>query len=208
MMVCYAERNKIIEPTEGNSGMKPFCVTTSDGFSCWSDKMTLLKCSTCGEMKPENEFSRDRHARKQSPRCRQALYGRTYDCLDCIKKKRKELHRRNPQIAIRRNKKRRKEYKNPEIRKKQVDARYRSRYGITYGQYEEMLKSQEGVCAICGKDNKHKTQRRLHVDHDHKTGKVRELLCIRCNTVIGNCKENIEILKKMIKYLVRHLDIK
>jgi hypothetical protein len=50
--------------------------------------------------------------------------------------------------------------------------------GITDQEYERLLGEQEGGCAICG--NPPKT-RRLHVDHNHRTGKVRGLLCFRCN---------------------------
>ena len=52
------------------------------------------------------------------------------------------------------------------------------KYGITEQQYLEMLARQLGVCAICQKPPK---TRRLHVDHDHKTGRVRCLACHRCN---------------------------
>lgn len=55
----------------------------------------------------------------------------------------------------------------------------RRKYGIDDIIYEEMLKSQEGVCAICAGVDK---SRRLAVDHDHDTKKVRGLLCLRCNT--------------------------
>jgi hypothetical protein len=53
--------------------------------------------------------------------------------------------------------------------------------GITDDDYEALLAAQGGGCAICG--NPPKT-RRLHVDHDHKTGKVRGLLCHRCNRAL------------------------
>jgi Recombination endonuclease VII len=55
--------------------------------------------------------------------------------------------------------------------------------GITDADYEALLAAQGGGCAICG--NPPKT-RRLHVDHDHKTGKVRGLLCHRCNRALPN----------------------
>ncbi len=130
------------------------------------------------------------------------MYGRTYDCLICIQKKRKELHKRNPQILIRRNAKKRETYDS----KKQRSAFLRSHYGITFSEYEDMLKQQRGVCAICGDGKKHKTQKYLHIDHNHKTSKVRGLLCIRCNTIIGNCKEDVDILQRAIKYIYKHLD--
>ena len=52
------------------------------------------------------------------------------------------------------------------------------KYGLTEVQYSKMLALQGGVCAICGKPPK---KRRLHTDHDHQTGRVRCLACMRCN---------------------------
>lgn len=64
----------------------------------------------------------------------------------------------------------------PEYRR---NSALRSRYGITTEQYDEMLAEQAGVCAICGNPPK---KRRLYVDHDHDTGRVRGLLCAHCNS--------------------------
>lgn len=61
-----------------------------------------------------------------------------------------------------------------------------------------MLNLQNKVCYICKKDNKGKT---LCVDHDHKTGKVRALLCSSCNKALGLSYEDVNILKAMINYL-------
>jgi hypothetical protein len=72
-------------------------------------------------------------------------------------------------------------------------------HDMTKKDYENMLVIQNNVCAICGKPNKQK--RRLCVDHDHKTGKVRGLLCVDCNVCLGNANDDIEILKNMIDYL-------
>ena len=60
---------------------------------------------------------------------------------------------------------------------------YKSRTGLPLAEYDALLAAQGGGCAICG--NAPKT-RRLHVDHDHKTGKVRGLLCHRCNRALPN----------------------
>lgn len=72
------------------------------------------------------------------------------------------------------------------------------RYGINLVQYDKMLSEQAGLCAICGKTNGNK---RLAVDHDHKTGQVRGLLCTTCNHMLGQADDNIIILEKGIKYL-------
>lgn len=75
-------------------------------------------------------------------------------------------------------------------------------YGITLDQYNQMLADQNDSCALC---NKHKSnfKRALHVDHNHKTGKVRGLLCFYCNKrrVGQNDKESATKLKEyMDKY--------
>ena len=62
------------------------------------------------------------------------------------------------------------------------------KYGLTLEQYEAMHNAQNGVCAICGKPNQN--NRILCVDHDHKTGKVRKLLCTSCNSKLGIYEEN------------------
>ncbi len=210
-MIWCAEIDNQIKPAKGKSGRMPFCVPTLVGFFIGDNTMRLLRCSACGLMKLENEFSRDNHKSKKSGNnCRQALYGRTYDCLSCIRLYRKELHKRNPSIAIKQNTKRREQRKTPEGLRRDRDSVYRYRYGIALDKYEEMLKKQNGKCAICRKTETHKNQYgvwSLTVDHNHETNKVRELLCFKCNTLLGFCEESISILRKVISYLNKHLDI-
>lgn len=71
-------------------------------------------------------------------------------------------------------------------------------FGISEKQYLDMLEIQGGVCAICGKKE---TSRNLAVDHDHKTGLVRGLLCQKCNTGLGLLSDSLTMLEKAIKYL-------
>lgn len=75
-------------------------------------------------------------------------------------------------------------------------------YSITPSQYDKMLVSQNGVCAICYQKNM--GGRRLGVDHDHETGRVRALLCGWCNTGIGHFKENIHLLYRTADYIEFH----
>lgn len=83
----------------------------------------------------------------------------------------------------------------------------RRKYSMTVQEYNEMLSAQGGVCKICGLkcDRKYKDERRktfpLCVDHDHKTGKVRGLLCNKCNVGLALFKENKMNLAKAISYL-------
>lgn len=74
--------------------------------------------------------------------------------------------------------------------------------------YDEMFEKQNGVCAICNLPEtiKHKsgTIYNLSVDHNHTTGKVRELLCANCNHSLGGLKENISFAENLINYLRKH----
>ena len=77
------------------------------------------------------------------------------------------------------------------------DSTLRNKYGITLETYREMWSAQGGCCAICGE-----SPERLDVDHCHETGRVRGLLCIRCNySLLGAVKDDIEILRKAVIYL-------
>ena len=77
----------------------------------------------------------------------------------------------------------------------------KNRFGITVKDYDNMLEKQHGVCKICGKPPGAK---RLHVDHDHKTGKVRALLCYLCNVMLGNARDEPTILRLAALYLEEH----
>lgn len=74
-------------------------------------------------------------------------------------------------------------------------------YGMTLEEYNDMLESQNGVCKICCGLNTHSNRGNLYVDHCHSTGKVRGLLCNYCNSGLGNARDRIDILEKMIIYL-------
>jgi hypothetical protein len=73
------------------------------------------------------------------------------------------------------------------------------KYGLTLDQYDELFTQQGDKCVICGGVNKN--GKRLFVDHDHKTGKIRGLLCSQCNTMFGMAGDNPQILANAIEYL-------
>lgn len=78
-------------------------------------------------------------------------------------------------------------------------------YGITAEQFDAMALAQGGVCGICGKPDANKRWKgRLHVDHCHKTGKVRGLLCTSCNLTLGRIGESIGTALALIDYLRKH----
>lgn len=91
-----------------------------------------------------------------------------------------------------------KEYalKNPRY---QYSTLIKREYGLSLEDYDKMILSQSGSCLICGANCENK--RNLSVDHCHKTGKVRGLLCIGCNRGLGAFKDNINHLKEAIQYL-------
>lgn len=74
----------------------------------------------------------------------------------------------------------------------------RVKYGITLEQYNNLLAQQKSLCAICSKVL---TRQNTHVDHDHKTGSVRGLLCFECNTAIGKFHDSIDRMRRAIAYL-------
>jgi len=97
-----------------------------------------------------------------------------------------------------------------EWRKKQPAEKWYARnlqryYKIDLETYYKMLISQNYKCSCCGKaHNPEKKNGRLHVDHCHKTSKVRALLCSNCNNLLGHAKESLEILENMKNYIIRH----
>lgn len=82
------------------------------------------------------------------------------------------------------------------------DKSLRRLYGITLEQYNAKAAEQGGRCGLC--DQVPDTDRRLHVDHDHATGSLRDLLCHHCNLLLGNAQDSPERLRLAIAYLERH----
>ena len=76
------------------------------------------------------------------------------------------------------------------------------KFGLTKEQYNQKVELQLGGCAIC--KQRCETRTNLAVDHDHKTNAVRDLLCHRCNTVLGMVNDDELLLFDMMDYLKRH----
>jgi hypothetical protein len=77
--------------------------------------------------------------------------------------------------------------------------RYLSRtYGIDATEYGWLLDTQGGGCYGCGRSG---VTRNLHVDHDHKTGVVRGILCISCNSALQKLKDDASIARNLARYL-------
>ncbi len=150
--------------------------------------MTNTKfCTKCGEGLPATTeyFYTDKHAKS----------GLRPDCKICSKKRVIEYNLKNKQKRIENHKQWRKN--NPH---KEREYYLKRKYGITPKEYNEMYDKQYGKCAICGV-HQSELERVFCVDHDHKTGEIRGLLCNDCNSVLGYCKDNQFILLKSIEYL-------
>lgn len=83
----------------------------------------------------------------------------------------------------------------------------RDSFGLSLNEYEKMHDEQKGKCAICENPERHMRNgkvKALAVDHNHKTGAIRGLLCSDCNTGIGKLRDDPEIIRKAAKYLDKH----
>jgi len=152
-------------------------------------------CSKCGKYLPETKkyFYVDGNTK-----C-----GFRSHCKECMKKSYKKWVENNRSKSIEYSKKHR--LLNPEKVKFTIKKTRLKKYGLSIEEYDKMIKEQNNKCAICGCEEKGRRKNgrliKLAIDHDHKTDKVRGLLCVNCNTAIGLTKENLFILIKIIEYL-------
>jgi len=149
-------------------------------------------CNKCGQDRPLTEF-----------------YWRPdrmiYDapCKPCIIKRNMSYARATPHKRAAAHKKRLE--RRPDHIK---EHKLKWRYGLSKGQYDQLFASQGFKCAICGaKENvlKNGKKMRFYVDHCHKSGKVRGLLCLRCNSGIGYLGDNPQKVRAAAQYLEAHL---
>lgn len=76
------------------------------------------------------------------------------------------------------------------------------KYGLSKTAYDNMYEAQQGVCALCGHPQANGS--RLRVDHCHMSGRVRQLLCNKCNSGMGMLRESPDLLRKAAEYIERH----
>lgn len=141
-------------------------------------------CNKCNKQQSLENFHKSRVSRG----------GKHHTCIRCHAKDNREWYLKNREAILQRQREKRHSV-NPDIKR---DYRFRRIYKITLQNYYDMEMSQNGCCAIC---EEAPARDLLCVDHDHDTGKVRGLLCGRCNRVLGSMEDNPILLEKMIKYL-------
>ena len=114
--------------------------------------------------------------------------------------KRKEYNRKannSPKAKQRRQK----YWSSPKGKTFAANAAYKRNYGLTVEDIEKMFVRQDGKCPIC--EAEFSNRRQMHVDHSHETGKIRQLLCGKCNVGIAMFRETPELLFKAVTYLER-----
>lgn len=133
------------------------------------------RCSRCKTDKPISDFGVNRAK----------AGGRALYCRPCARTLTRESYRRN--------------------REAQLDYMRSRTFGISREQYDELLALQHGVCAICKQPETAKSRsggsKSLGVDHDHETGRIRGLLCYRCNVALGYLKDDEGLLLAAAAYL-------
>lgn len=175
------------------------------------------KCSTCKLFKEVDLFNRDKGKKDcLMSRCRDCVksYQKLWvkDNVERVKNKNSEWRAVNNE-ALKANKKkyyqlnkekilqqnREKYAKDPNYFK---DIDLKKTYGINLDQYNNLLSRQGESCAIC-KRPKNEFTKALAVDHCHKTGKIRGLLCANCNRAVGNLKDSAVNAESAASYLRR-----
>ncbi len=146
----------------------------------------MQTCSKCGELKPFSEF----HKLKAQKN------GHRPDCKACHQVMKKAY---NPKRNIKRK-------QNPRYQEKNLESNLRTAYGITLEEYNALVFQQSGVCKVCKQlptETSNQTNR-LVVDHCHKTGRVRGLMCPNCNCALGHLKESVQLCQELAQYILDH----
>ena len=142
----------------------------------------MKKCTKCGELKSLDLFNN--HIRYKD--------GKRFRCKRCESQDSKEAKKRKLS----------EDYLGTRLQERKHNLK--RMFGISLEDYDLKLEQQKNVCAICG--GLCKSGKRLAVDHDHKTGKIRDLLCGNCNGGLGKFQDNPELLIKAADYLRKHSD--
>ncbi len=159
----------------------------------------MIKCPKCGVDKEQGKFSKSSVTKSGfRNHCKACESKRYFENKEKIQKWQQGYYERNKEKIQTRNKKFYQdnlEEQRAKSRAKQWEKHLKYRYGLTVEKYDEMVKKVEGKCEICGVKPK-----KLRVDHCHKKGHVRGLLCDSCNYHLP-IVENELLLKNAQDYL-------
>ena len=169
--------------------------------------MRIKKCTQCNIEKAISEFHKHKNRKDGFCEC----------CKECSLKKHKLYYIKNKDELVIKVKK---YYQNHKKEKKEYDKIYQIKneakrseqkkwyhlkktYKITERQYNDMFNKQSGYCAICG-THQSKLNHTLHIDHNHKTKKIRGLLCYKCNHALGLINESPKLCDKLKQYIIKN----
>ena len=159
-------------------------------------------CNSCKTWKPFNCYAKSKGG----------VMGLSAVCRKCENEKARERYVRNDILSRRKEQKsvydkERRERLRAEGKLKKPDPetqreqRMKREYGITIKDYENMIEAQNNQCAICFAPGEAERNGKLVIDHCHTSGKVRGLLCNKCNLLLGHANDTIERLERAILYL-------
>jgi hypothetical protein len=136
----------------------------------------------------------DTHQKERS------TYGKAYrdEHKEEIAESKKQYYENNKEQRIQYNKQYHNSHK--ETTRKRSRKRTIIKHGVTPEQHTEIFNKQQGCCMICGR-HQSELKLALAIDHDHTTGKIRGLLCGKCNRGIGYLNDDVNLLLKAIEYL-------
>lgn len=123
-------------------------------------------------------------------------------CKECWKSESRAYYEKNKEEVKKRTHKYQQEHKDivTKINRKRLLKYY---WGMTLEEFDLLVKKQNGCCSICNL-KLDESIKKLYVDHDHKTGKIRGLLCGPCNLALGGFKDSTDILQRAIEYLMEN----
>ncbi len=124
-------------------------------------------------------------------------------CYTCKESKAKDLFVKNIDRCKSCHNKSGREWKRKNKEKTRISA-LKYKYGLEYTELISMQETQSNKCYICQKSPLGSRYNKLCVDHDHRTGNVRKLLCNNCNAALGLLNDNILLLENIIKYLDKY----
>ena len=112
----------------------------------------------------------------------------------------KEYRKKNAEKLANQNKKWREANKEQDALV-MLKARLKRKYNLSIEEYKTLIESQNNSCKICGTHATNNIKGKLYIDHCHTTGKVRGLLCMKCNSALGLLNDNKKLVQNLLDYL-------